>query len=201
MTSKALNEAMKGATSYRGKRLLDLLLAIGLSIPATPVILISAVVIYLECRANPLFVQYRIGQNGKLFKLLKLRTMRPNTANVPSHEIKGSQMLESGAWLRRTKIDELPQILNILKGEMSFVGPRPCLPGQTELIEARKSRGVDQFMPGISGVAQIAGIDMSTPVELAEADSGYRHQLSFVDDVSILYRTFTGAGRGDAVKS
>jgi O-antigen biosynthesis protein WbqP len=200
MTSTAVNQAINRATSYRGKRALDVVLALGLVLPASPVILISAVAIFMECRANPFFVQQRVGQNGRLFKLIKLRTMRPNTANVPSHELKGNQMLSSGAWLRRSKVDELPQILNILKGEMSFVGPRPCLPSQTELIDARNLRGVDQLMPGISGPAQIVGIDMSTPLKLAEADSAYLGRLGFAEDISILLRTFFGAGRGDAIK-
>jgi O-antigen biosynthesis protein WbqP len=201
MAGKSTQIGVRRLISYKGKRTFDLLVATGLAIPATPLMFLSAIIVYLECGANPFFVQERIGLNGNLFRLIKLRTMRPNTANLPSHEITGNQMLKSGAWLRRYKVDELPQIINIFKGEMSFVGPRPCLPSQNELIDARQSRGVDHLMPGITGTAQIAGIDMSTPLKLAEADSAYRSRLSLAEDITIMLRTFFGAGRGDAVKS
>jgi O-antigen biosynthesis protein WbqP len=94
--------------------------------------------------------------------------------------------------LRRTKLDELPQLLNIIRGEMSFVGPRPCLPTQTELIEERRRRGVFEARPGLTGLAQVQNIDMSDPPRLAEVDAAYLATRSFRNDLGILYRTFFG---------
>jgi O-antigen biosynthesis protein WbqP len=119
----------------------------------------------------PLFQQTRVGRYQKPFTLVKFRTMRPDTQSVASHLANPSAVTPLGAFLRRTKLDELPQLWNVLKGEMSLVGPRPCLFNQTELIEERASRGVFAARPGITGLAQTNGIDMSTPKLLAETDA------------------------------
>ncbi len=123
--------------------------------------------------------------------------MHPDTPDQASHETSNTQITRSGRWLRKLKIDELPQILNVLVGQMSFVGPRPCLPIQYSLIAERDRLGVNNLRPGITGIAQINGIDMSEPLRLAEIDSTYAY--SFRNDLHILIQTFFGKGSGDAV--
>jgi O-antigen biosynthesis protein WbqP len=124
-----------------------------------------------------------------------------NTGDAPSHETKASAITPVGHFLRRTKLDELPQLWNILKGEMSFVGPRPCLPSQVELIAARRRRGVYAIRPGITGVAQVAGVDMSDPERLAKLDAVYLAEYSLMTDLRLIMATLFGAGRGDRVRS
>lgn len=185
--------------SYRGKRALDLFLAVALALPAALTIAVCVPIIWLECRANPFFVQTRVGRFERTFRLIKLRTMWPTTFDLPSHQVDRGGLLRSGRVLRKLKLDELPQILNVLMGQMSFVGPRPCLPTQLELVEERTRRGVYRLVPGITGPAQVAGIDMSTPVELAIRDASYMRQLSLSKDLQLLAQTFMGGGRGDAI--
>ena len=117
---------------------------------------------------KPVFVQERVGRYKKPFNLYKFRTMNVNTKSVASHLANQSSITKFGGFLRKTKLDELPQLLNVLKGDMSLVGPRPNLYNQTELIEERDKRGVYDVTPGITGLAQINEIDMSTPKKLAE---------------------------------
>jgi O-antigen biosynthesis protein WbqP len=180
------------------KRLFDATLAfIGL-LPAALVSALLALPIWLETRANPLFVQTRVGRSGRPFRLMKLRTMRPETLHGASHDIGSAQITRTGRILRKTKLDELPQIWNVLVGEMSFVGPRPCLPSQHELIAARARLGVDTLRPGITGPAQVAGLDMSTPTTLAVADSAYLGHWSLAGDLRLMMLTVFGGGRGDA---
>jgi lipopolysaccharide/colanic/teichoic acid biosynthesis glycosyltransferase len=180
------------------KRIFDLALAILLALPAALLTAICALFVFMEARANPLFVQTRVGLGKKQFRLVKLRTMAPQTRDLPSHQVGTQAFLKSGKMLRALKFDELPQIWNVLTGEMSFVGPRPCLPIQTDLIEERSKLGVYEVRPGISGLAQILGIDMSTPRKLAEIDSLYLQQQSLRGDLVIIVRTVLGRGRGDA---
>lgn len=185
--------------SYRGKRALDLSLAVALALPAILTTAVCASIIWLECRANPFFVQTRVGRSQRTFRLIKLRTMLPTTSDLPSHQVGRGELLRSGRLLRKLKLDELPQILNVFMGQMSFVGPRPCLPTQLDLVKERSRRGVYRLVPGITGPAQVAGIDMSTPIELAISDASYMRQLSLLKDLQLLMQTFMGAGRGDAV--
>jgi O-antigen biosynthesis protein WbqP len=191
--------AMKAQpVAYPLKRALDVVLALGLAIPAVVVTAICAIAIAIEARANPLFIQTRVGLRQQRFRLVKLRTMPPQTKDLPSHEVGANAILKTGRLFRAVKLDELPQIWNVLVGEMSFVGPRPCLPVQEELIAERAKRGVYDLRPGITGPAQIAGIDMSTPRALAEADAAYRTGQSLWGDIALLFKTFTGGGSGDA---
>ena len=110
-------------------------------------------------------------------------------------------MTKVGAFLRRTKIDELPQVWNILRGEIALIGPRPCLPVQTQLIEARQQRGVLDILPGISGLAQVEGIDMSDPISLAKRDREYVALRCILLDLHLVLRTAFGAGHGDRLSS
>ena len=149
---------------------------------------------------SPLFRQERVGRNQKPFTLVKFRTMRPNTASVATHLADASAVTKLGHFLRRSKLDELPQLWNVLKGEMSLVGPRPCLFSQTELIDERESRGVFNARPGITGLAQIKGIDMSTPGLLAETDALMLKELDLRAYFTFILKTVTGSGRGDRIK-
>lgn len=170
-------------------------------LPAILLCAFCAAIIFAECRASPLFTQVRLGRNQRPFTLYKLRTMAPGTRQGTSHEVGAATILRSGGLLRRLKLDELPQIWNILKGEMSFVGPRPGLPGDRPLIEAREARGVFALLPGITGPAQIAGLDMSTPVELAANDALYLDRWSLGRDIALLMQTVGGRGYRDASKA
>jgi lipopolysaccharide/colanic/teichoic acid biosynthesis glycosyltransferase len=120
-----------------------------------------------------IFVQSRVGRYERIFSCYKFRTMRTGSPQAGTHEVSSSYITPVGRFLRRTKIDELPQIINLLRGEMSLVGPRPCLPGQAELIEWRRKFGVFACRPGITGLAQVEGVDMSEPERLARMDARY----------------------------
>jgi len=150
---------------------------------------------------SPLFRQERVGRFQKPFTLLKFRSMLPNTISVATHLADASAVTNLGQFLRRTKLDELPQILNVLKGEMSLVGPRPCLFNQTDLIAERESRGVFNVRPGITGLAQIKGTDMSTPKLLAETDECMLRRLSVPCYFYFLFKTVIGSGVGDHIKT
>jgi len=179
------------------KRTLDICLAL-LSLPfAAVLVLILAIIIRLTSSGPAIFRQARIGRYEKPFVCLKLRTMRNDTRNAPSHEVGASSVTAVGRIMRRTKLDELPQLLNILMGDMSFVGPRPCLPSQSNLIEARRAFGLQLIRPGITGVSQIAGVDMSDPTRLARLDATYLDDMSLANDIRLIFATIWGAGRGD----
>lgn len=184
-----------------GKRLFDLLLAALLALPAAILCLACIVAIRREDAAPALFKQVRVGRHRRPFVLYKLRTMSMGTGDRASHEVSAAQITRVGGFLRRTKLDELPQLVNVLKGDMSFVGPRPCLPNQEELVSERDRRGVYAVRPGITGPAQLAGIDMSIPAKLAEADAIYTTRIGLVGDLKYIVRTALGRGSGDAVKA
>ncbi|MCJ8519285.1 O-antigen biosynthesis protein WbqP [Pseudorhizobium tarimense] len=168
---------------------------------ATPVIAILAILIRRESEGAAIFAQDRVGLDGRPFRCYKLRTMTLNAPNVPTHHASGAHITKLGAILRRSKLDELPQLWNIVRGEMSFVGPRPCLPTQLELIDERRQRGVLTLLPGITGLAQVNDIDMSDAVRLAEKDAEYLADRSFLGDLYLIYRTvFQRAGSGDRVR-
>jgi O-antigen biosynthesis protein WbqP len=163
--------------------------ALGLALLA-PVLAALILVIRLQSPGPGLFTQIRVGRGGRPFRCHKLRTMRTGVPQVPTHLTQADWSTPVGRFLRRTKLDELPQLWNVLWGEMSLVGPRPCLPSQHVLIEERGTRGVLALRPGITGLAQVRGIDMSDPVRLAETDAEYRRRASFRLDLRILASTF-----------
>ncbi|MBB4001099.1 sugar transferase [Aurantimonas endophytica] len=162
-------------------------------------ILVLVVVIRLSSPGPGLFLQERVGRGQQRFRCCKLRTMAEGTPHVATHHAQAASITRLGRWLRRVKLDELPQLWNVLKGEMSLVGPRPCLPVQAELIAARERRGVFALRPGITGRAQVLGVDMSDPERLARIDAEYAASRSFAGDLRLLVQTFIGAGRGDRV--
>ena len=181
------------------QRLFDLAVAIPLTLVALPVCALLLVAIRLESPGNPLFVQTRVGKRQRPFSMLKLRTMRAGTANVASHEVGAASITRLGGWLRRLKLDELPQLWNVLAGDMSLVGPRPCLPNQHELVAEREKRGIFALRPGVTGPAQLAGIDMSEPERLARYEAEYFSLDRPLGDIQLLVSTALGGGRGDAV--
>jgi lipopolysaccharide/colanic/teichoic acid biosynthesis glycosyltransferase len=148
---------------------------------------------------SPLFRQQRVGGHQRPFVLVKFRTMRPDTASVATHLADSSAVTGFGRFLRRTKLDELPQLWNVLKGDMSLVGPRPCLFNQEELINERAQRGVFNARPGITGLAQIQGIDMSTPELLAKTDAEMLESLNLISYFRFIFLTVLGKGSGDRV--
>lgn len=149
---------------------------------------------------KPIFVQQRVGRNKKPFNLIKFRTMKVDTKSVASHLANQASITKFGGFLRKTKLDELPQLINVLKGDMSLVGPRPNLFNQAELIEERDKRGVYNVTPGITGLAQINEIDMSTPKKLAEVDAEMIESLTVGRYFKYIFATVGGKGQGDRVK-
>uniref|UniRef100_UPI00051B7994 sugar transferase n=1 Tax=Aeromonas aquatica TaxID=558964 RepID=UPI00051B7994 len=140
-------------------------------------------------------------RHKKPFKLIKFRTMSVDTQSVASHLASTSSITKLGAFLRKTKIDELPQLINVLKGEMSLVGPRPNLFNQEALIKERDALGVYEVLPGITGLAQVQNIDMSTPALLAKTDRQMIDSLTLTSYFRYIIMTATGSGAGDAVGS
>ena len=181
-------------------RLFDFLFSLCGLILGGPVLL-AIYVIGLFDTGSPIFRQERVGREQKPFPLVKFRTMRPDTESVASHLADASAITPLGAFLRRTKLDELPQLWNVLKGEMSLVGPRPCLFNQTELIIERASREVFSARPGITGLAQVNNIDMSTPKLLAETDARMLAELTVSAYFKYIFMTVGGKGAGDVVKA
>lgn len=181
-------------------RLFDVLFsALGLLF-GFPVLLIIYVVGLFDT-GSPLFRQVRVGRNQKPFTLVKFRTMKVDTASVASHLASTASITPLGGFLRRTKLDELPQLWNVLKGEMSLVGPRPGLFNQEELTAERAKCGVFDVRPGITGLAQVSDIDMSTPALLAETDQRMINSLTLAGYFKYIFMTATGKGAGDRVKS
>lgn len=181
------------------KRAFDISAAVfGLLVFALPMLALG-LLIRRESPGPAIFRQMRVGQHEATFRCYKLRTMADDAPNVPTHEASSHAITPLGLRLRRLKADELPQLWNVLKGEMSLVGPRPCLPSQTALIEARRRRGVFALRPGVTGLAQIEGIDMSDPERLARRDADYLRDRTFLLDLRILLATVFGRGRGDRV--
>lgn len=181
-------------------RLFDFFFALMGLLLLWPVLLIVTVVGYFDT-GSPIFRQTRVGKNQQPFTLIKFRTMAPDTASVATHLASASSVTKLGAFLRKTKLDELPQLINVLKGEMSLVGPRPCLFNQEELIAERDSRGVFDVLPGITGLAQVNEIDMSTPKLLAEWDQKMIQMLTVKLYFTYIIQTATGGGAGDRIKS
>ena len=180
-------------------RLIDIFLSLFGLICTFPVLLILVIFCFFDTGA-PIFRQKRLGQNQRPFMLIKFRTMGKDTASVPTHLVISSATTGFGRFLRRTKFDELPQLWNVLKGEMSLVGPRPGLPSHEALTKARAMQDVYAVKPGITGLAQIKGIDMSTPELLARTDAQMIAEMSVKNYFGFIFLTVIGNGRGDRIK-
>ena len=176
---------------------------LAVSFIALPFVLVicalCCIAIRVESKGNPIFSQMRVGKNQRHFILYKLRTMAFDTGDHASHKVSAAQITKVGNFLRKTKLDELPQLVNVFLGQMSFVGPRPCLPNQVELVNFRSEYGVYAIRPGITGPAQLQGVDMSTPQKLAKIDASYVKNYTFAKDLQYIMRTVLGGGSGDAV--
>lgn len=149
---------------------------------------------------SPIFAQERVGKHKKPFKLYKFRSMHVNTQSVATHLASQASVTKWGSFLRKSKLDELPQLFNVLLGDMSLVGPRPNLFNQEELIEERDKRGVYKVVPGITGEAQINKIDMSTPKLLAETDAVMTQNITFQKYIYYIVVTVLGKGSGDRMR-
>lgn len=181
-------------------RLLDLFFsALGL-ITLSPIIALILILGWVDTR-SPIFYQKRVGREQKTFVLLKFRTMKINTASIASHLADSNSITTIGHFLRRAKLDELPQLWNVLRGEMSLVGPRPCLPNQVKLIRERNKFGIYKVRPGITGLAQTRGIDMSTPELLAATDAEMIKTLNLKNYFKYILLTILGKGFGDRIKN
>lgn len=163
-------------------------------------VLILITFIGLFDTGSPVFRQVRVGRNKKPFTLIKFRTMKIDTASVASHLASSSAITPFGSFLRKTKLDELPQLWNVLVGEMSLVGPRPGLFNQEELTAAREKLSVYRVRPGITGLAQINEIDMATPDLLAKTDADMIRNMSISNYFAFIFLTIAGKGRGDRIK-
>lgn len=180
-------------------RLIDFLAAFLGLLFLWPVLITVTIIGFFDTGA-PIFIQERVGRHKKPFKLIKFRTMSLGTKSVASHLANSDSITPFGSLLRKTKIDELPQLINVIKGDMSLVGPRPNLFSQEDLITQRDALGVYDVLPGITGLAQIQNIDMSTPVLLAMTDRQMIDSLTIKDYFKYIIMTVTGSGSGDAVK-
>jgi O-antigen biosynthesis protein WbqP len=180
-------------------RLFDVFFALTGLVLGFPV-LVVLYLIGLFDTGSPLFFQQRVGRHQQPFTLVKFRTMKVDTASVATHLASSASITPFGAFLRKTKLDELPQLWNVLKGEMSLVGPRPGLFNQQELLDARSTLGVYNVRPGITGLAQVNEIDMSTPRLLAETDAKMIATLTLADYFKYIFMTVAGKGSGDRIK-
>jgi len=179
-------------------RFIDCTLSIIGLLLGSPILIVLYIIGYFDT-GSPIFRQVRVGRFKKPFKLVKFRTMVVGTESVASHLANFSSITPFGYFLRRTKLDEVPQLWNVLKGEMSLVGPRPNLFNQDELITERDALGVYDVRPGITGLAQVNGIDMSTPNLLAKTDMTMIKSLKIANYFKYILQTVAGKGSGDIV--
>jgi O-antigen biosynthesis protein WbqP len=176
---------------YKGfiKRFIDIIASFSVILLLSPIYLIIAFIIYIQDKGNPVFKQFRVGKNETEFKVFKFRSMPVNTSNVPSSEVSKITITPFGKFIRRTNLDELPQLFNILKGDMSLIGPRPSLGSQTELIELRRSKNVYKCRPGLTGLAQVNAFDEMPDDTKAMWDGRYVQNITFMNDVRIVLKT------------
>lgn len=181
-------------------RFFDLVFSLTGLLLGSPVLVILTLIGLFDT-GSPIFRQERVGKDKRPFILLKFRTMKVNTTSVASHLASSSSITPFGHFLRRTKLDELPQLWNVLKGEMSLVGPRPGLFNQEELTIARDIHNVFDVRPGVTGLSQINKIDMSTPELLAVTDAKMIAEMSLSNYFKYIFQTVAGKGSGDRVKN
>lgn len=180
-------------------RLLDIIFSLLGLLIGLPILLMLIVIGWFDT-GSPIFRQQRVGRYQKPFTLVKFRTMKKDTAHVASHLASAASITPFGRFLRRTKLDELPQLWNVLTGDMSLVGPRPCLYNQIELCDARQKLKVFAVRPGVTGLAQVNDIDMSTPELLAETDAKMIDAMTLRLYLRLILQTLIGKGAGDRVR-
>lgn len=193
---------MKKNIYFITKRILDIILStIAFILLIIPGIIIG-ICIKLESKGPVFFKQKRVGKNKKYFMIYKFRTMRTDAPkDMPTHMLNNAEsyITKIGGFLRKTSLDELPQIINIIKGDMSIIGPRPALWNQEDLIEERDKYGANDIRPGLTGLAQISGRDeLEIPVK-AKLDGEYIEKVSFLFDIKIFFKTILKVFKHDGV--
>ena len=185
------------------KRLSDIVFSTIALMCLSPVLCVIAIAIHFDSPGPIIFRQRRVGAHGREFTMWKFRTMKIGTPDIPTHLLTHPDRLITrvGRWLRRTSLDELPQLVNILGGRMSVVGPRPALYNQMDLIAMRKAKGIDVLRPGLTGWAQINGRDDLTLVEKVEWEAEYMRRWSLLFDVYIVAKTIGQAISGRGVRA
>ncbi|MBE6878051.1 MAG: sugar transferase [Ruminococcaceae bacterium] len=185
------------------KRLIDIVLSLGAIVVLSPVLLVLAVLIKMDSKGPVLFKQKRVGKDKTHFEILKFRTMYADVPkDVPTHLLAdpASKITKIGRFLRKSSLDELPQIFNIFKGEMSIIGPRPALWNQFDLIEERDKYGANDVRPGLTGLAQVMGRD-ELPIDVkAKYDGDYVKDITFAKDVKIFFRTIFSVASADGIQ-
>ncbi len=173
------------------KRLFDITVSFIALILLCPLLLLVSLMIFLDDGSPVIFKQSRVGKDNQLFNIYKFRTMKRDTVNVASAELENPDacITKTGRFLRKSSLDELPQLINILKGDMSFVGPRPLIPEESEIRELRAKYNVYSVRPGMTGLAQINGRDTISDDEKAAYDKQYVESRSFFGDIGIIIRT------------
>jgi len=180
-------------------RIFDILFSFLGLVLLSPILVVLIIIGYFDT-GSPIFRQERVGKDKQPFRLMKFRSMHVNAPSVATHLASASSITPFGSFLRKSKLDELPQLWNVFVGDMSLVGPRPNLFNQEELINERDSRGVYAVRPGITGLAQINKIDMSTPQLLAETDAKMIQELNTLGYFKYIFLTVFGKGFGDRIK-
>lgn len=185
------------------KRFLDIFLSLSAIIILSPVLIVIAVLIKIDSKGPVLFKQKRIGKNKTHFQILKFRTMYADVPkDVPTHLLANpdSKITKIGRFLRKSSLDELPQIFNIFKGEMSIIGPRPALWNQFDLIEERDKYNANDVRPGLTGLAQVMGRD-ELPIDIkAKYDGEYVKNITFISDIKIFFKTIFSVISSDGIK-
>ena len=183
------------------KRLFDSLLAMIVIILLVVPIILAAIAVCITSNGGVLYWSDRIGKNNKNFKMPKFRSMLIGSPTVATHLLDNPDVYLSpiGGFLRSFSLDELPQLFSVLKGDMSFVGPRPALFNQDDLIALRKEKGIDKLLPGITGWAQVNGRDILTVTDKVDLDEVYMQRQSFWFDMKILWMTFLKVIKRDGV--
>ena len=177
-------------------RSLDICFALAVIVFFGWLLLLTWLAVRLDSSGPGVFIQSRVGRYGHEFPCYKLRTMRVDTPEKGTHEInEETSVTRVGHFLRASKVDELPQVLNLIRGDMSLIGPRPCLPVQRQLIDERIKHDVFSIRPGITGLAQVQKVDMSTPEKLARVDAAYLARRCIILDIKLAARTFLGGSK------
>jgi len=172
-----------------GKRFFDIITSYFLIIFFSPIIILIYLLILIS-KENPIFKQKRVGLDRKMFKIYKFRTLASNTSNIESKKIKNIKYIFLGKILRRTNLDELPQLFNIAKGDMSLIGPRPCLKNQRKLIQIRNKEKIFKLKPGLTGLAQVNSYDNMSDLIKVKYEKKYLTNISFIYDIIIIIKTF-----------
>jgi O-antigen biosynthesis protein WbqP len=183
------------------KRIFDLLLGVAILVLLVTLMLLISITVLLTSKGSALYWSDRVGRNNKIFKMPKFRSMLIYTPTIATHLLDNpdSYLSPIGRFLRRSSLDELPQLFSVLKGDMSFVGPRPALYNQEDLIALRSEKGVDKLLPGITGWAQVNGRDELSIVDKVALDVEYLNRQSFWFDMKILLMTFLKVVKRDGV--